>query len=417
MRQPSASKWKSIKTFWPKQNMVQVSFIILFLGTISFSIKFIQQNIYKREIAHNNVLPFEAENASILSPTTVGLDSNTSGGQFIQLATTHRIATPTPQPITPSSWYIHFLAIIFFTATSTPQPTAPPPPTVSVSCLTKSGPLITISGNQTSRYTTVSSPLAVNTKIDARTASWVGVDDAPVILEGGSDICFSGGYIQGLYPPDTTWNKMHLTAGLYALSPNIAIENVRVDDYGDAIAIQDDAANFIIRSAHISYNRDDCIENDWLHTGLVDDSLLDGCYQGFSARTYPNQPNVSDGSTNTWTIQNSLIRLQPMEKVYKNRGLIPGHDGFFKWDEAHNWGPKLSLHNNIFRADQPANSGGLGLPPGKLTSCSNNIMVWLGTGDFPATLPTTFNGQPCFTITKDKSVWDNAVARWKHKHS
>ena len=107
--------------------------------------------------------------------------------------------------------------------------------------------------------------------------------------------------------------------------------------------------------------------------------------------------------------------MAPTWGVYKNRGLIPGHDGFFKWDDS-GISPKLALHNNIFLAGQPANNIGLGIPAGKLASCSNNIMVWLGSGSYPDPLPQTFNGQPCFTITTDKSVWDRAVIDWLSKH-
>jgi hypothetical protein len=52
----------------------------------------------------------------------------------------------------------------------------------------------------------------------------------------------------------------------------------------------------------------------------------------------------------------------------------------------------------------------MGIPPGKLSGCANNVMVWLGPGDFPTTLPD------CFTVTKDRTVWDNAVADWLARH-
>jgi hypothetical protein len=38
------------------------------------------------------------------------------------------------------------------------------------------------------------------------------------------------------------------------------------------------------------------------------------------------------------------------------------------------------------------------------------VVVWLGEGPFPDPLPD------CFTVTTDKSVWDNAVAEWKANH-
>jgi hypothetical protein len=66
------------------------------------------------------------------------------------------------------------------------------------------------------------------------------------------------------------------------------------------------------------------------------------------------------------------------------------------------------LHNNIFLAEAAGQSTAdrLAPPEGKLVDCSNNVMVWLGPGEFPATLPS------CFTVTTDRGVWDRAVAAW-----
>ena len=116
---------------------------------------------------------------------------------------------------------------------------------------------------------------------------------------------------------------------------------------------------------------------------------------------------MSDGRGNTWIVRDSLIRLQPMPTVYK--GEAPGHGKFFKWDKE-GLGPRLDLHNNIFRVDQPPNGGDLGVPEEYLGSCSNNIVVWLGEGEYPDPLPS------CFTVTTDKSVWDAAVSVWKANH-
>ena len=93
-----------------------------------------------------------------------------------------------------------------------------------------------------------------------------------------------------------------------------------------------------------------------------------------------------------------------------------GHGGFFKWDDwddpATSLSPKLALYNNVFMAEQVGDVGGerMGTPPGQVMDCANNVMVWLGPGDFPGTLPA------CFTITTDRNVWDNAVADWLYRH-
>ncbi len=85
-----------------------------------------------------------------------------------------------------------------------------------------------------------------------------------------------------------------------------------------------------------------------------------------------------------------------------------GNGQFFKWSDL---ATNLELDNNVFLAEQVSQegAGSMGVPS-SLVSCANNVMVWLGAGPYPAPLP------PCFTVTTDRSVWDNAVAAWKTRH-
>ena len=197
------------------------------------------------------------------------------------------------------------------------------------------------------------------------------------------------------------------------------MENIRVHNYGDGISFSrgNPSYSFHIIGAYMTHIRDDCVQNDYMYSGLIEDSLFDGCYTAFSAKAQ-NSSSDYDGSQNVWTIRNSLIRLEPMEKVYHDRGLIPGHGAFFKWNKGDNNSPQLALHNNVFRVDQLSNSSdGLGLPKGKLVSCSDNVVVWLGDGPYPDPLPETFDGKQCFTITTDKTVWDKALDNWMNRHN
>ena len=260
---------------------------------------------------------------------------------------------------------------------------------------------VLISGEQAGRYKELA--LAQFTTIDATTARWIDLSDYPIQISGGERVCWHGGDIRGAYPDTDSWDRMHDTAAFTVTLPSFVGVGIRVHNYGDAINIVDDAENFTVRELHLTYIRDDCIENDRLHSGVVEDSLLDGCYTAFSARPNPDDLE-SDGAGDVWIIRRSLIRLQPMPTVYK--GDAPGHDKFFKWDK-NGRGPMLELHDNIFRVDQPPIAGDLGVPEGYLASCSNNIVVWLGEGDFPSSLPD------CFTITTEKAVWDEAVVAWK----
>jgi hypothetical protein len=292
------------------------------------------------------------------------------------------------------------------TATVTVQNQTTPPPTATTSCMNQQGPLVTLTGSKTvTDYR--SNPLAASTKVDARTATWYGSTAYPIFVEGGSSICWSGGKVEGTFPTSDSWDAMRSRKSFEVFSENFILENLRAHNYGDGITIKEGGTNWTMRGVYFTQMRDDCVENDQLYVGTVDDSLFDGCYGGFSSRP-GSSDSTSDGRNNLFTIKNTLVRLQPMESVYT--GSSPGHGGFFKWDNNSDRDNQLSLHNNIFRADQLSNHGNLGVPTDKLVSCSNNIVVWLGTGSYPVSLPS------CFTVTTDKSVWDNAVARWKTAH-
>ncbi len=279
--------------------------------------------------------------------------------------------------------------------------------------------MITLSGILDSSYANAS--LLADTTIDARTATFLGstTNSYPVTLGGDTGVCVLGGAVLGTYDRSWTWDQMHTQNNAAVTFSNalLTVDGTRIDDVTDGIRPRA-GGTFVVRNVWMTYVRDDCIENDHLQDGLVEDSLFDGCYSAFSAR--PSAAIIAsgyDGSSKLWTIRDSLVRLEPM----------PGPDGptadglgtgaFFKW---HNWdnpttslSPKLALHGNVFLAERTGVPGDsrMGIPPGQLASCSNNVMVWLGPGDFPAPLPAD-----CFTVTKDPAVWDAAVAAWHARH-
>ena len=299
--------------------------------------------------------------------------------------------------------------------------TAPPP--VTGSCLALPGPTITLSGLSTSPYQNTS--LTSGTKIDATAAQWLlNTPDVWGYMGSSSNLCWHSGQILGTIPPSTPYednlNGYHLMYGVDVHGASPLVEGLTIFTGGDGITFDAaEDANWTVRDVHMTYIRDDCIENDFLNSGLVDRSFFDGCYDFMSARAYG--AGAPDGSANTVTVQNSLIRVQAMDKLYP--GLpTPGYGGFWKWSGSGSpntdIGPMLVITNTVFRADAPPVEGnGAGLymapVPGKVKSCANNVMVWLGPGSFPEPLPS------CFTVLTGQAgrdYWDNAVAQWKAAH-
>ena len=263
----------------------------------------------------------------------------------------------------------------------------------------------------TGPQTEFTSTLPANGRVDATAATWTGTTSYPVYFSAGDDACWSGGSVSGTFGVGTTWNTFHGNTGLGFGGARFTLDHPRIFNYGDAINVRDGSDDFLVKDAYLSYIHDDCVQNDDLLAGTVENSYLDGCYVAFSARR--TDGTTFDGHLNTWTIKNSLVRLQAMPTVYS--GSAAGHGGFFKWDDNVPVSPKLTITNSILRADQTTNHGSLDLPAGYSVTCSGNTIVWLGVGSFPGA--ASWNTRcPGTVITTDRSVWDSAARAWDVAH-
>ena len=256
-------------------------------------------------------------------------------------------------------------------------------------------------------------PSLANTKVDASTAQFMTGSNFPVRISG-NNLCWHGGEFIGQLPPSTSWPTMIKTfAILVDTGTNVTVEDYSMFDYGNGVSLQQFAPNYTVRSAYYIYDRDGCVENDYRQNGTIDDVYME-CYDPIADA---GGFNVS-GSSHLVTMKNSLVHLQPMDGVFK--GSIPGTVGIFEWGTPSDTAsPFLAIYNNVFRVDQPSSEPYLAPPPGKLVDCANNVMIWLGAGPFPETLPLTFNGRPCYTLMTGQAgldFWNAAVAKWRADH-
>src|SRR5262249_42883267 len=139
-------------------------------------------------------------------------------------------------------------------------------------------------------------------------------------------------------------------AGVAFASPT-SVEGVRIDDVTDGLRPRG-VGPFVIRAAWLSYVRDDCVENDHLEGGLIDDVLFDGCYVALSER--PSPDSTLDGHENLVTIRRSLIRLQAMPGPRDGSPSDLGHGQFFKWSDT---ASRLALYDDVFLAERVSQAG------------------------------------------------------------
>jgi hypothetical protein len=247
-------------------------------------------------------------------------------------------------------------------------------------------------------------------RIDARTASWSKNDrdgDYMVRIGTGSNICWHGGSIRGLWDGATEpWETYHSSNGFTGDGANLIFENIRVENYGDGAKFMERASNWTVRRAHFIDIHDDCVETDFMESGTIEDVLFEGCYYFLATRPRSSVVGVVDGRDNTIRVNNAIVWLKAVEYGYDGDRNDLG--GFLKIDTYHNppWGPWHEITNTIVMVDRGVRLN----PGGVVTKSENNILVYIGPGDFPSTVP------PGWTVTKDRSVYDNAVAAWKAAH-
>jgi hypothetical protein len=286
--------------------------------------------------------------------------------------------------------------------------------------------IVTISGTQTQQVK-YSTP-AAGTTFDARTATFVSSPASTLYpLSIGKDnnpaaarLCIVGGKVVGQQSRTLTWDQMKTTydGDAVRLTANnwYGIDGLRVDNIEDGVAPRGtdglypkDGDGFTMRNLYMTYIRDDCVENDDIGGGLVEDSLFDGCYTGVSERpsSTDQQNNYPAPAGETLTLDHVLLRLQQMPGPRdSNDPNILGHGQLFKWSPVAN---QLVVRDSIFLVEQQPNGGSADFPAG--TVASNVTVVWLGGGAFPGTLPATG-----VTVVTDRSVWDNARTGWLTRH-
>jgi hypothetical protein len=239
----------------------------------------------------------------------------------------------------------------------------------SHSTLTISGLHLTISGLQPKRW--FARDLPDNTVIDARSARWIGAADSPVRWGGGEDLCWTGGLVEGLYPETDSWSRLHDTKAMRVGQTGGAratIEGFRAINYGDGYV--------------------------WIAT-----------------RPRPSSAARVDGSSRRLVIERNVAWMEPMATVYS--GPAPSTSAVFKVDRSPpSVSPRMILRHNVLRVDVAPGVGDACLDPEHLVLESvGNVVVWLGDGEYPC-LPLPDG----WSLTRDRAVWDQAVAAWKARH-
>jgi hypothetical protein len=234
----------------------------------------------------------------------------------------------------------------------------------------------------------------------------------------GDATCVLGGRVVGQQSRAFSWQVMKQDLdgdGLNFRSQGGIVDGTWIDNVEDGIATTGgDPDGVTISNVYLTYIRDDCIENDWFVSVSVQDSLLDGCFNGVSERPGRNVSPPPPPSGEALTLDGILMRLRPMP-YDRTRALCAhnaadglGSSGFFKWSRYAN---RLVVRNTVLLAERGSVNCGTSMNfPGDGVY-QNVTLVWLGGGSYPGRLPPSG-----VTVTTDRQIWDQARARWLTRH-
>ena len=254
-----------------------------------------------------------------------------------------------------------------------------------------------------------------DTTFDASGSSWwPDLSTYPIGVETRSArICWFDGEVFGSIPPEMTWEASHSynqPCVRIVATEWIVLDGIRCHNTGDGFRPREtvpgaDNVRITVRNTYFTRIRDDCLENDDVIGGLLQDNLWRGCNTG-----------ISEQPTDGWLAQppgKRLVLDHMLMGLWINPHREgPGENSLFKWSTSAN---DLIIRCSIFKVDTLSLNGAKAMAvPATIndTACPDDptTIVWLGGGPYPGDLPSGIR------VTSDVGVWTRAVADWKCAH-
>jgi hypothetical protein len=200
------------------------------------------------------------------------------------------------------------------------------------------------------------------------------------------------------------------------------VDGLRVDDVSDGVAARGsyattkhlplDGGSFFLQDAYFTNVHDDCVDVNDLTSGIVYDSLFDGCYTGISERPDAGSPlrGLAAVHGSELTLDHVLLHMQRFPGPHPTHacpnGTANGYNQPFKWSPGAN---RLVMRHAVIELDgPPCSDSSFPFPKGAVLH--DVSIVWTGSSRWRWPLPSGVR------VTTDRSVWDSARATWLRRH-
>lgn len=254
-----------------------------------------------------------------------------------------------------------------------------------------------------------------DTTLDASHSTWrpdlstypIGVDTT------SSRICWYHGAVFGSIPSTMTWETAHSynqPCIRIVAREWMKVDGIRCDNTDDGFRPRETSTGaqnvtMTVRNTYFSRIHDDCLENDGVIGGLLQNNLWNGCNTGISEQ--PGSASFSQPAGERLVLDHMLIGLWVTPHADG-----PGENSLFKWSSSAN---DLVIKCSTFKVDALSLNHSVAMAvPATIddSACPANptTIVWLGGGPYPGDLPAGVR------VTSQIGVWTRAVTAWKCAH-
>ena len=236
------------------------------------------------------------------------------------------------------------------------------------------------------------------------------VNRYPLQIRDSPEVTLLGGLFSGEVPLLSEWQDTYCNSAGVLLRDSVGgtFDGLRLRRVWDAIRITERSSGFQLRGSWISEVRDDCIENDYMSGGLVEDTLFDGCFSGLSMRPPEGEERSPEGGP--LVLRGVLLRMQPYPYKEQVQEGPP-----FKLDETK---AEIEVYDSILAMGDrnPVSQLRLTIGWSRIGKCSGNLLLW--TADTP--WPKKFTMPPdCFRIVvgeEARAMLQEARRNWIDCH-
>jgi len=238
------------------------------------------------------------------------------------------------------------------------------------------------------------------------------VNRYPLLIEQQDRTAIVGGLFLSRVPQSSEWRVTYCNSSVITFEgvPNGVVDGVRITGAWDAIRIGRGSPGLLIDNSWISNARDDAVENDFLQTGTVRDTLIDGAFQGISVKPRKDS-DAGDASNQTVTLSGVLLRLQQYSYKEGRR--------FGALTKSDQRAPRFRVLNSVVAVDY---ADGQSYPQfwatswSKLTGSSNNLFLWLSDAPIPDFVPLPPSNFRLLRGQAARDAWNRAKRNWINCH-